>query len=334
MTNQDTNVILGAGPMGRAIARQLHREGRKVVIVTRGAPPPDLPEVQHRRADLMRPGAAAEACAGASTIFHCAAPAYDRWTEEFPALQDAVIDAAASTGAVLGVVENLYGYGVAGTLTEAMPLAATTRKGRVRAEMTARLFAAHSRGEVRAVAGRAADYFGPGVRVSAFGERLWQPLLAGKPISWIGDPDAPHSVTYVPDFAAALIRLVDTPSSWGRAWHVPSPAPLTPRAVIAAAAQAAGLPMPRVRRLPVLMLRAVGLFNPGAGEMVEMVYSYDRPFVMMHRDFDAAFGMAATPWDQAVAATRDWWQQSRVPGNISAAAGAPHDPGSATRPRA
>jgi len=240
MTRNDLNIVLGGGPMGRALARALLAQGRRVAIVTRGAAPDGLPGVEHRRADISRRGAAAEACQGAIAIYHSAAPAYHRWVAEFPALQDAAIAAAAQTGAVLAVVENLYGYGVAGELTEALPLSAATRKGRVRTEMTRRLFAAHARGEIRAVAGRAADFFGPEVRVSAFGERLWQPLLAGRPVSWIGDPDAPHSATYVPDFAAALIRLADTPTAWGRAWHVPSPAPRTPRAFVAEAAAKSG----------------------------------------------------------------------------------------------
>jgi nucleoside-diphosphate-sugar epimerase len=234
---------------------------------------------------------------------------------------------------VLAVVENLYAYGVAGRLTEDLPLTAATRKGRVRAEMTRRLFDAHARGEIRAVAGRAADYFGPEVRVSAFGERLWKPLLAGRSLSWIGDPDAPHSATYVPDFAAALVRLAETPSAWGRAWHVPSPAPLSPRAFVAAAAEAAGLPVPKIARLPSLVLRGVGLFDPGAREMVEMVYSFDRPFVMAHDDFDRAFAMAPTPWPRAIADTCAWWRTAEGTTLTPPKAGPPAT-GSATEPRA
>jgi nucleoside-diphosphate-sugar epimerase len=332
MTTPGMNVILGGGPIGRAIARQLLAEGRSVAVVTRGAPPAGLPGAEHRRADLSRPGEAAASCEGAAVIYQAAAPAYHRWVQEFPALQEAAIAAAAETGAVLAVVENLYGYGVAGTLSEALPLTAATRKGRVRAEMTAHLFAAHARGEIRAVAGRAADFFGPEVRVSAFGERLWQPLLAGKAVPWIGDPDAPHSVTYVPDFAAALIRLADTPAAWGRAWHVPSSAPITPRAFVAAAAAAAGVPVPKVSRVPALMLRAAGLFDPAAREMVEMVYSYDHPFVMRHDDFDRTFGMAPTGWDRAMDATAAWWRHGAAA--VTAPAAVRPAPGSATAPRA
>jgi nucleoside-diphosphate-sugar epimerase len=314
MTSSDLNVILGAGPMGRAIARRLLAQGQRVRIVTRMSAPEGLVGAEHLRADLMTAEGAMAACAGAGVIFHGAAPAYHRWVAEFPMLQDNIIAAAGHSGAVLGVIENLYAYGVAGTLHESLPLAATTRKGRVRAEMTRRLFAAHEAGRIRAVVGRAADYFGPEVQVSAFGERLWQPLLAGKAVPWIGDPDALHSATYVPDFADALIRLAATPKAWGRAWHVPSPPARPPRAFIAAAAGLAGLPVPKISRVPPLILRAVGLVQPAAGEMVEMLYSFDRPFVIAHEDYDRVFGTPATGWDKALAATLGWW---RGPGSAA-----------------
>ena len=101
--------------------------------------------------DLSDTTAAVRACEGAASVTFAAAPAYTRWPAEFPALQEAAIRGAAETGAVLVAVDNLYGYGRAGTLRETTPLSARTRKGRVRAEMTACLMAAHAAGELRAV---------------------------------------------------------------------------------------------------------------------------------------------------------------------------------------
>ena len=155
-----------------------------------------------------------------SAIYHCAAPPYHKWVAAFPALQKAALAAAEATGAVLIASENLYGYGVAGTLTEDMPLTAATRKGALTgAVYRESLLAAHASGRAQCVAGRATDFFGPGVRVSALGERFWPALLAGKPVDWVGDPDARHSFAYLPDLAAAYVTLAQTPSALGRAWH-------------------------------------------------------------------------------------------------------------------
>ncbi|NJS37756.1 MAG: hypothetical protein HC783_00715 [Rhodobacteraceae bacterium] len=98
---------------------------------------------------------ATKAAAGADVICFCAARAYPNWTKSFYALQEAAIAAARKTGAVLVAAENLYGYGVAGTLHEGLPLTATTCKGAVRARMSKRPFAAHDGDKIRAVFGRA-----------------------------------------------------------------------------------------------------------------------------------------------------------------------------------
>ena len=75
-------------------------------------------------------------------------------------------------------------YGATGgkALVESLPYAAQTRKGRVRAAMAEALLAAHQQGNVRVAIGRAADFFGPRVRVSAMAERVFPTALAGKAV--------------------------------------------------------------------------------------------------------------------------------------------------------
>lgn len=303
------HVVIGSGVLGRAIAAQLVAEGRVVRLVSRTAVPAAGVEVV--RAEVMDPEAARRACEGAAVVYHCAAPAYHRWVEDFPPLQDRIVEAAAVTGAVLVVAENLYGYGVAGRLTEDMPLAATTRKGAVRAAMTGRLFDRHARGDLRVVVGRAADFFGPGVRMSIMGERLWPGFLDGGRVDWTGDPDAPHSLTYVPDFARALIRLGRAEDAWGQAWHVPTLPALSPRAVLGLAAGLAGLPAPRIRLLPVWVVRVAGLFDPAAREVVEMLYSQQAAFEMDDAKWRSRFDDRPTGWTEALEATLRYWSAAR-----------------------
>ena len=63
------------------------------------------------------------------------------------------------------------GYDEAHPITEATPLAATGRKGRVRARVWQDALAAHQAGRVRVAEVRAADFVGPGAQ-SAMGERI------------------------------------------------------------------------------------------------------------------------------------------------------------------
>ncbi|WP_164847481.1 NAD-dependent epimerase/dehydratase family protein [Sphingobium algorifonticola] len=306
MTSSQTHVVFGAGALGLEIARQLAESGATVRIATRSGTA-TVPGVEPVKADLADPDSAIAAASGTDVIYFCAAPPYQHWVRSFEALQEGAIAAAQRSGAVLVAAENLYGYGRAGALTEKLPLDARTRKGAVRARMSHRLFDAHAGGDIRAVSGRASDFFGPTVRQSALGDRFWPDLLASKPVNWFGDPDARHSFTYLPDFAAALITLGGAPAAWGRAWHVPCPETRTVREIATHAAALAGLAPPRFRRTPRFMLRLVGLAVPAAGEMVEMEYAFAEDFVVGQDDWNRQFNESATDWESALAATvKDW----------------------------
>jgi hypothetical protein len=56
------------------------------------------------------------------------------------------------------------------------------------------------------------------------------------------------------------------------------------------------------------MMRLAGLFVPGAKEMVEMMYEFEQPFIMDSSAFTRAFGMTATPHEQAIRETLAWFR--------------------------
>ena len=296
-----THVVLGAGPVGRAVAAALVARGIEPAVVTRSGAA--VAGATSRVADVTDPSQLAVAIAGAEVVFQCAQPEYHRWPQEFPALQAGIVDAVASAGALLVVAENLYGYGPHnGPLTEDLPLAATTRKGAVRARMWRELEAAHAAGRLRVVAGRASDFFGPGVEGSAVGDRFFGPLARGKAAEVAGDPDRLHTYTYVGDFGEALVRLSETPSTWGRAWHVPSAPTGSTRALAEQAAALAGTTA-RLRTFARWQLRLVGLFVPAVRETVEMLYEFEDDFVVDHSAYVARCGDHATPLAESLAAT-------------------------------
>lgn len=298
-----THVVLGAGPVGQAVIAALLARNIKPVVVTRSGDP--IHGTSNQIADMTDPLQAANATRGAEVIFQCAQPTYHRWPQQFPALQAGAAQAASSTGALLVVAENLYGYGpVAGPLTEDLPLAASTRKGFVRAQMSSSLEAQHRSGELRFVAARASDFFGPGVKASAVGNRFFNPLIKGKSISFAGNPDRLHTYTYVPDFGEAMVRLSKTPESWGKAWHVPNAPTMSTRAFVEHGASIAAT-SPRLRKLPCWQLQLIGLFVPAVRELVEMQYQFEQDWVVDHSRYAAILGNHATPIDQALAATID-----------------------------
>jgi hypothetical protein len=61
-----------------------------------------------------------------------------------------------------------------------------------------------------------------------------------------------------------------------------------------------------IRRVPRVVLRAMGLFVPIAREVAEMAYQWDAPYLLDDSRFRAAFGGVATPFDKVVAGTAAW----------------------------
>jgi nucleoside-diphosphate-sugar epimerase len=190
---------------------------------------------------------------------------------------------------------------------ETLPYAATTRKGRARAAMATRLLAADAAGDVRVTIGRGSDFFGPDATDSAVGGRFFPALLAGKAAEVYGDPALPHTYTYAPDFARALIELGRHDEAFGRAWHVPNAPTVSTDRFVELAAAAAGTP-PKSKKMGKLMLRIGGLFVPEAKEMIEMAYEFEEPFIVDDSAFRAAFPFEPTPFAASLAETVAWWR--------------------------
>jgi len=312
-TDGPAHVVLGAGPIGTSIARQLASAGEMVRVVTRTGRELGIPGVESSRADITDPAAVGAATAGARTVYFAAQPAYSNWPKGFPPLVEGVLGGLRGTGIHLAVVDNLYAYGpTAGApITEALPYAATNRKGLARAWVAKRFMAADAAGDVKVVIARASDYFGPEGTDSMAGARFFEPILAGKSVQLVGDPDAPHSVTYVPDFARALVELARHDEAFSQAWHVPTVPAVSMRRFAELVGEAAATGTPRISRVSRPMLRLAGVFIPGAREVVEMLYEFEDPFILDSSKIERAFGLTATPFATSIPATVAWWQARR-----------------------
>ena len=310
MRDNELHVVFGAGPVGTTVVDELVRKGRRVRVVNRSGKA-HVPEgVEVIRGDATDPAFTRKVSAGASVVYNALNPPYHLWPELFPKLQAGVVEGAATAGVRLVTIENLYMYGPTGgrPMTEATPYGANTRKGAVRAEMSRELFAAHEAGKVRATAGRASDFFGPRVLDSAAGELVFGRAVAGKSAQVAGDPDQPHTYTYMPDIGRGLVLLGERDEALGQAWHLPNPATVTTREFVRMVFEAAGGPA-KILRAPRLLLRALGLFNPAVRETVEMLYEFEEPFVVDHSKFARAFGDHATPLKKAIRDTVSWHRE-------------------------
>jgi nucleoside-diphosphate-sugar epimerase len=311
-TTTELHVVFGTGPLGSWTARALLALGKRVRVVNRSGTAPHLPtSVELRPGDAYDHRFTREVTQGAAAVYQCAQPGYTAWVERFPPLQQSILEAAAANGARLIVGDNLYMYGDPGDrpLSEDRPYQPQTRKGRVRAQMAEAVLAAHRAGTVQAALGRASDFFGP---EDPNYSRLWfQPALQGKRIQMLGRLDMPHSFSYVPDFGRALAILGTHEEALGQAWHIPSPPPVTQGELLTLLGAAVGRPV-KAMLASALLLRTLGLFNPLLGELVEMLYEWQQPFVLDSSRFERTFGMTATPLPQMIAETVAWVRQQNT----------------------
>lgn len=305
----ETHVIVGAGPVGSTTALLLAEEGQHVLLVSRSGLGPNHPEIEKVAANAADRAKMLRLSIGATAVYNCANPAYHRWPTDWPPIASSLLQAAKECSAVLVTMSNLYGYGpVDHPMSERDELAATGTKGRVRASMWAEASSAYDAGQVRATEARASDFFGPGLTSSSHLGRAIPRVLAGKTVRVLGDPDAPHSWTYVPDVARALVTLARDERAWGRPWHVPTNPPLSQREVVTALADLAGVPVPQVRGIPGWVVGAGGLVSPLLRELREVLYQFERPFILDSSAAVETFGLRPTPMSEALSATLDWWR--------------------------
>jgi nucleoside-diphosphate-sugar epimerase len=305
------HVVLGTGAIGRATMEELVKRRESVRMVNRSGKMEEVPAgVEVVASDLYDPAKVREVTRDAQVVYQAAQPNYTQWPEKFPLLQKSIIDGLTGSSTKLVLVENLYMYGDTNgkPMTEDTPYNAHTRKGRVRAEISVAAFNAHKEGRVRVTAGRGGNYFGPWGTDSTMGARAFYSLLRGKPAQLIGRTDIPHSHTYTKDFGRVLVILGERDEADGQAWHVPNDQPMMSQSeLVRMFAEEAGVE-PKIGSMGKLMMAIGGFFIPEARESVEMMYEFDKPFIVDSSKFEKAFGMKATPMREAIRETVNWYK--------------------------
>jgi nucleoside-diphosphate-sugar epimerase len=259
-----------------------------------------------KAADLTKHQQTMQAVAGSQLVFLLVGLKYDHkvWAEQWPRIIDNAVDACKLAGAKLIFFDNVYMYGrVSGPMTEQTPYNPTSKKGEVRAEIATRLEKAWRAGELTAMIARAADFYGPRAKNGMANALVFDPLAKGDKAMCLVSDSLPHSYTYVPDAAQALLKLAETPSAWNQTWHLPTAAnPLTGRDFVLASADALALPA-KYRVLSKTMVKIAGLFNPTIREVHEMLYQNDSPYIFDSSKYERAFGFAGTPYAEAIRET-------------------------------
>ena len=298
--------ILGAGG---AISNEVVKllAARKLPFRLVGRNPASKPgATEVVSADLSDKDQTERAVAGSSVVFLLAGLKYDHkvWAQLWPRIMSNTIEACKRANARLIFFDNVYMYGrVAGTMTEDTPFNPTSKKGEIRAKIASTLIKEWQSGSLTAMIARAADFYGPDARTGMANVLVFEPMSKKQKAMCLVNDSVAHSYTYTPDAAEALMTLAETESAWNQTWLMPTaPNPLTGKEFITRAAEAMGV-APKYRVLHPLMVRIFGWFNPVVGEIHEMLYQNDSPYLFDSSKYAQAFGFTETPYAEGIRVT-------------------------------
>ena len=302
----DPIVILGYGAVGRATAQALLAAGRPVRIAQRSRPD-DLPSgAAYVACDVLDAASVRRAVEGAAQVVLSVGFTYDsrRWRRVWPTTMTNLVEACAETGARIVFVDNLYQLGPqTEPRREDMPLTRRGEKPAILTEVTGIWMRAAEAGRVRVAALRCTDFYGPGVPVSHLGATGFGQLAMGKAALLLAPPDTPHDFVYVPDVARAVVTLLDAPDdAFGQVWNAPCAPTRTPREILRLGATALGVKL-RITAVPLWILPVLGIWSRFMKEVVDVGFTWDRPYVVDASKFTSRFWSDVTPYEVGAVAT-------------------------------
>lgn len=281
-------LITGAGPVGRAVARELTARGHECIIMSRHGSALDLgPQVQHITGDATQKESYP---ADVDGIVHCIHAAYnaEAWRTLLIPAEDTALRIAAERAIPIVFPESIYGFDPSyETFSPGTPLT-TSRQGKL--GVRAALINTRLASPARAVSVVAADLFGPDSGPGC----VYHQLIIGKRIPLaLFNAHTKHSVTYLPDFGRALADALLDPTS-----PPIISVPCAPAITQAEFAHLAGCRHSPITLRP-WMLKLGGLFNSDLNGLLEMSYLWEHPSILS----GATAQWEATPIEQALRET-------------------------------
>ena len=297
-------VVFGSGAVGRPIIETLAARGDQVRVAQRGMPEGLPAGIEQVACDVLDAAQVIRAVEGAAQVVLAAAFPYDArvWRTAWPQAMTNVLAACAASGARLVFIDNLYQLGPQSEpRREDMALSDVGEKPAILSDITRMWLAVRDR--VRVAALRCPDFYGPGVGHSHLGTFALGELAKGKPAQLLVPPDTPHDFAYVPDVARATVTLLDAPDdAFGRAWNMPCAPTRSPRDLLAIAAATLSERL-RIWAVPLWLMRPLGLVYRMAWEVVDVGFTWDRPYLVDAGAFTRRFGFVATPFAVGIPAS-------------------------------
>ncbi len=299
-------IVFGTGVLAFWVTKKLSDKGNTVKMINRsGKVNFDLPNnVSVIAGDLSDANFIKKTCKNADTIYHCAMPPMGTWQKLLPPITKAIIDGLSGSNKKIVYGDNLFMYGDTDgkPLTENLPNNPIGIKGKARAEAATELLNAHKNKRFKVAIGRASDLFGPMVINAAIGDLFFKAVINGKTANLLGKTDQPHTFTYVKDFAQGLITLGENDSANGEIWHIPNSKTISTAEFVKIIEKELGTKI-KTQSAGTFMVKILGIFMPVMRELKELMYSWNKPYIVKHDKFVKQFGDIHTPVEQSVKET-------------------------------
>ncbi len=296
-------VILGAGgAVGTDLAKELKNYTDKIRLAGR------TPEKVNKDdelviCDVINPDDVDKAVSGCDVAYLTVGLPYrlKDWQEKWPVVMKNTITACKKHNTKLVFFDNIYMYNPdqLNPMTEETEILPASKKGKIRAEISQMIIDEIQAGTLHALIARSADFYGPGIKNSAFNEAIFNNLKSGKKVNWFCSTDYLHNFTFTPDAAKATALLGNTESAFGQVWHLPTAKPITMKEWIEKVADELGV-KPKIQIAPKFLVRVLGVFNPIMKEFVEMLYQYDRDYNFDSSKFENTFKIKPTSIEEGI----------------------------------
>ena len=290
--------ILGSGgAIGTPLAKELTKFTNNIRLVSRN--PKKVNETDELfPVDLNDLSQIDKAIAGSDVVYVTVGFEYKLsvWENTWPPFLKAVIEACKAHQSKLVFFDNIYMYDKSAIpgMTEASPVNAPSKKGKVRQQLHEMIMNEVEKNTVTALIAKSADFYGPDNKNSALNLMVIDNFMKGKKAQAFGDVNRIHTYTYTPDAAMATALLGNTIDAYNQIWHVPTTKEkLTNLQWIQLIAKELSVE-PKVQPVPVWMIKMLGLFMPIMREFPEMMYQYEQDYIFDSTKFEKRFNIVAT----------------------------------------
>ncbi|MDN3688647.1 NAD-dependent epimerase/dehydratase family protein [Cyclobacterium jeungdonense] len=304
-----TQTILGAGGnIGNGLAEKLSEFPVKVRLVSRN-PKRLFGTEELVKADLLQASQVNDAVKGSDICYLVAGITYRAalWERDWPVIMKNVIAACKTHGSRLVFFDNMYAYDpkAVGFLQEDSPIRPESRKGKVRAEIAQMIMKEIEQGQLTAMIVRAADFYGPGARLSMVHETIINRMIGGKSPQWMYNKNKKHSFTYIPDATKATAFLAQQEDSWNQVWHLPTSKSYPSAQEIATILASKLDRKDNVQVLPGWVVSFLAIFMPLMKEIKELRYQLDEDYCFDSSKIETAYGLKPTSIDEGLQACID-----------------------------